>query len=309
MILDVKCEGSKHPPTCIINIYNQTELGESQEPNYTTDRLASIHLHPGFPTIITGDWNLHHNLWDSMVAAESTPARTQDVVDWLEGQSFTLCSKKDVHTRSRSGSQWDMVIDLTFANKTVFEQGVIQNHRVNLDLALLSDHHTLTFMLGDPRETINNITEAKYNWKDAKEEDFVEALTQELHEDSILYESAIQLVLNRDQTHATPDKLDKAVHSINSCMLHAAYKSSPTCWMCSRSKPWWNSELTMAFKEMRTARDMAKSYYQHFNHKSNIMEAEAKQLHKRTLHLVKTTKRDYYTKLTEGPNAQNMWDF
>jgi len=54
MILDVKCEGSKHPPTCIINIYNQTELGESQEPNYTTDRLASIHLHPGIPTIIMG---------------------------------------------------------------------------------------------------------------------------------------------------------------------------------------------------------------------------------------------------------------
>ncbi len=54
MILDIKREGSKHPPTCVINIYNQTELGESQEPDYTTDRLASIHLHPGIPTIIMG---------------------------------------------------------------------------------------------------------------------------------------------------------------------------------------------------------------------------------------------------------------
>ena len=100
MILDVKHEGSKHPPTRVINIYNQTELGESQEPDYTTDRLASIHLHLGLPMIITGDWNLHHNLWDSMVAAESTPTRTQEVVDWLEGQSFTLCSEKDVLNRT-----------------------------------------------------------------------------------------------------------------------------------------------------------------------------------------------------------------
>ncbi len=69
---------------------------------------------------------------------------------------------------------------------------------MNPDLALLSDHHALTFTLGDPRETINNITKAKYNWKDAKEEDFIEALTQELHEDPILYKSAIQLVLNRN---------------------------------------------------------------------------------------------------------------
>src|SRR5258708_16052065 len=28
MILDVKCEGTRHPPTRLINLYNQVELGE-----------------------------------------------------------------------------------------------------------------------------------------------------------------------------------------------------------------------------------------------------------------------------------------
>src|SRR5258708_31236130 len=46
--------------------------------------------------------------------------------------------------------------------------------------------------------------------------------------------------------------------------------------MCSWSKPWWNNDLTMAFKDMRAARDMVKSYYQHFNCQSVIMVAEAK---------------------------------
>ena len=127
MILEVKCEGSRHPPMHIINIYNQTELGETQEQRYMTDRLASINLHPGTPMIITGDWNLHHNSWDSMVEVESTLARTQEVADsdWLKGQGFSLCSERDIHTRSGTGSQQDLVINLTFANEIATGQGII----------------------------------------------------------------------------------------------------------------------------------------------------------------------------------------
>ena len=125
MILDVKCEGSRHLLTCIINIYNQAELGEAQEPRYTTDRLININIHPGTPTIITGDWNLHHNSWNSAVDIESTPARTQEVVDWLKGQGFNMCSERDIHTRSGSGTHQDSVIDLTFTNETATGQGII----------------------------------------------------------------------------------------------------------------------------------------------------------------------------------------
>ncbi len=103
MILDVKCEGTRHLPTRLINLYNQVELGE--EHGYTTDQLANTTLHPGTPTIITGDWNLHHNNWDSSIERESTLASTQEVVNWLDGQGFSLCSERDVHTRSGSSCQ------------------------------------------------------------------------------------------------------------------------------------------------------------------------------------------------------------
>ena len=127
---------------------------------------------------------------------ESTPTSTQEVVDWLEGQGFNLCNERDIHTRSGSGSQWNTTINLTFSNKTATGQGIIQQHKVNPDLALLSDHHALTFTLGDPRESVENITEAKYNWKDAKEEDFVEALNQAIQEDTDCFKTSIQQVLN-----------------------------------------------------------------------------------------------------------------
>ena len=111
-----------------------------------------------------------------MVEEESSPTRTQEVLDWLVRQGFTLCSERDVHTCSSLGTQQDMAINLTFANETALGQGIIQDHKVDPDLTLLSDHHALTFMLGDPREMIDNLTEAKYNWKDAIEEEFIASL-------------------------------------------------------------------------------------------------------------------------------------
>ena len=184
-------------------------------------------------TIITGDWNMHHNSWNSSIEMEVTPARTQEVVDWLKGQGFSLCSKKDIHTRTGSSSQWDTIIDLTFANEMAVRQGIICNHSVNPDLALLSDHHALTFTLGNPRESVDNLTKAKYNWKHANEEDYVEALEQELHTDTETFDQVIQQVLNINRTQASPEELDSAVRFINSCMECTAEKSVPICQMCS----------------------------------------------------------------------------
>src|SRR5260370_40544994 len=79
--------------------------------------------------------------------------------------------------------------------------------------------------------------------------------------------------------------------------------------MCSHSKPWWNNNLTTAFKDMRATRDMVRSYYQHFNCQSELMILEAHHLCKEALHMVKTAKCEYYLKLTEGANTQNMWSF
>ncbi len=114
------------------------------------------------------------------------------------------------------------------------------------------------FTLSNPRESVHNITEAKYNWKEAKEESFVEALEQELHADTKIFNITIQQVLNKNCTQVSPEEPDNTVR----CMEHAAEKAVPIHPMCSQSKPWWNSDLTNVFKEMRDARDMDKSYFQ-----------------------------------------------
>ena len=71
MILDVRHNNSNIPLTHVINLYNQQELGKSPNPSTTMDRLAEKYLDPDVPTIITGDWNLHHPLWELRVEKEN----------------------------------------------------------------------------------------------------------------------------------------------------------------------------------------------------------------------------------------------
>ena len=308
MILDIKRNNSSLPTTRIINIYNQRELSESQNISFTAERLAEKILDTDTPTIITGDWNLHHPNWDSRIEEENVATRTQETVDWLEGQGYVLYNERDVYTRGGTGSQQDSVIDLTFANETAHSQGLVQEHTVDPDLALLSDHHTLMFTIGDPRIRIENLSEAKFNWKGASETEFTDALNLELHAEPELWVTTISQVLNENREWASPTELDKAVEYLNGCMERAAQKTVPPLRLCSRSKPWWNNELTEAFREMRTAREMARTYFQHFKRPSNIIAQEAKDLRKKALSLVRSAKREFYRQQTEEATAQNIWD-
>ncbi len=69
MALDVKREGDVNEATRIINIYNQKQLGEHPSPSYTSDRISNLQWDPNTPTIITGDWNIHHPQWDNSVTS------------------------------------------------------------------------------------------------------------------------------------------------------------------------------------------------------------------------------------------------
>src|SRR5260370_38559276 len=115
----------------------------------------------------------------------------------------------------------------------VIGQGIIHNHTVNPELALLSDHHALTFTLSNPRELEDNLTEAKYNWKDANEEDFIEALEQEIHTDTKLFEKSIQQVLNKHRNQVSPDELNSAVRYTKTSTKHDEEKTVHTHRMCS----------------------------------------------------------------------------
>ena len=131
------------------------------------------------PTVITRDWNMRHPEWDDQMT--SIPSKTMETLEWLEGNQFMLCSTSNVPTRmDQLGNT--TVIDLMFANGTAIEASVICNHRVDPDIGGLSDHHALTFQLGEPREIVQDLPNAKLNWKNTDKEEFLKALKQEIEQ-------------------------------------------------------------------------------------------------------------------------------
>ncbi|KAL6298876.1 hypothetical protein BKA93DRAFT_706866, partial [Sparassis latifolia] len=52
-----------HPPTLLVNVYNQPPIHDHHAA-WTAERLRQVHLPPEVPTVISGDWNAHHRMWE-----------------------------------------------------------------------------------------------------------------------------------------------------------------------------------------------------------------------------------------------------
>jgi hypothetical protein len=107
-------------PFYIFNVYNEREriIGSSEGSKvrlglYTVERLLQ-HIHPDFPSVILGDFNLHHPWWNSAVSS-SRANRASCLVGWLESCRATLLNNPSAGgTLLRAGLQQESVIDLTF---------------------------------------------------------------------------------------------------------------------------------------------------------------------------------------------------
>src|SRR6266436_3979799 len=218
-------------------------------------------LDPNTPTVITGDWNMRHPEWDNRTT--SIPSKTTETLEWLEGNQFTLCNTPNVPTRmDQLGNA--TVIDLTFANGTAIEAGVIRNHRVDPDVGGLSDHHALTFQLGEPREIVQDLPSAKLNWKNADEEEFLKALKQEIKQAGPAHTDMVRKTLNVDTTEALPADLNAAITQIQGYLTRTAEETIPNQRPSNRSKPWWNAKITKAYKELQEAKETLQSWMHNF---------------------------------------------
>lgn len=87
-ILDITQSG--HPTTSIINVYNNTLAQDL----YILNRLRNVNISDDHPTIITRDFNLHHNLWSKINVILMNVEMTEKIVDWLSEKGFILLNKK-----------------------------------------------------------------------------------------------------------------------------------------------------------------------------------------------------------------------
>src|SRR5260221_7280309 len=158
--------------------------------------------------------------------------------EWVKGNGFSLCSEPNVPTREDSMGH-TLVINLTFKNETVNGTNVLTGHQVDMSISTLSDHHALVFHIGNPNEVVYNELSNNLNWKHATEEEFQEAIEEQLEKEKKIHLDLVSHTLNEDRTTTTPTELDRATDWIQQILEQAASKAIPERRICSKSKPWW----------------------------------------------------------------------
>jgi hypothetical protein len=170
-ILDIR--QSNHPPVFLINIYNDTA---GLRNDCILKRLANVPLPPNTPSIITGDFNLHHTLWSKGTPLETT--LTDGIVDWLTLKGFSVMNTKgEVTHPARHGNESPSVIDLTFVNGEALNLGIVNEWAVDPTLAHDSDHFAIRFQIDQVSEEIDNLAGEKYSLKEADAQNWITTLS------------------------------------------------------------------------------------------------------------------------------------
>ena len=157
--LDITQTG--YPTISIINIYNDTPKGDECILNQLRLQENIIPLHP---TLLTGDFNLHHPDWSLEDRTHNPDQLATNISEWLTQKNFTLLNKRGEITHlARHPGERPSVIDLSFTNPTATLQDTFKDWAITPDLAMDSDHNAIKFTIDQGLKEINNFLPHKYN--------------------------------------------------------------------------------------------------------------------------------------------------
>lgn len=129
-----------HPPTILVNVYNQTAL-HGNPVEWTVDRLKPIQLPDDQPVIITGDWNTHHSMWEDLPREETR--REKEFVDWIHEEGLIMMNERNVPTYQSHDGDSLSTLDLTFINGEAQRYDTVREWCVDDSLSCSSDHYAI----------------------------------------------------------------------------------------------------------------------------------------------------------------------
>ncbi|KAF8586391.1 hypothetical protein K439DRAFT_1659750 [Ramaria rubella] len=211
-------------PTIICNIYNGKNGEDSSA--WTLDRFLALQLPNELPIIFTGDWNMHHTLWED--TASNTP-NARKLAESHDGKSTS-------------------VLDLTWVNGVADAAGTVKEWAVNRLLGCGSDHFALTFKIDHGSTKIDNVYGVKFNYRKADPTKWQEAFHKELANQKTNLDTLHLL-------HPSTIQLESAAVAFRNCLVAASEATVPTCKISQRARPWWTAELHEACKRMTEEED------------------------------------------------------
>ena len=229
---------ANHPSTLIINVYNDSPKGDLCILNKLRDVYDSF---PNSPTLITGNFNLHHPIWSRKDRALDHDQLSTSIAEWLTQKNFTLLNTRGEITHlARHAGERPSVIDLSFANAKATRLDTFKQWAVDPGLTLDSDHNAIKFILDHGLQEIPDYFPIKYNLNKVDTEDWSKTFDSELNK----MEHTLTPLLNSPDL--TNEQLDTYTDLLSSVIQNTLAMTAQERKPSPNAKPWWDKELDNA---------------------------------------------------------------
>lgn len=155
-LLYVEINSSSIVPIHFLNIYNEEVINSNSSLRPT--ELALLGDLPPNRTILAGDMNCHHPMWDSRV---KKPKNADNLIAIIDREDLDMINTPDVDTYNYRNRKGRLILDLAFVRQDI--QPPTCNWAVNPELHSGSDHEVVTFVkVPDSIETFPVPTRQRY---------------------------------------------------------------------------------------------------------------------------------------------------
>jgi ribonuclease HI len=240
----------------LINVYNQRNQDHAK-----ASQILLNHA-PHLPTLICGDFNLHHPRW-SLDPPDNISAEADTVEEWMRTQEFELLNAEGQHTYERHGSEYKSVLDLSITNPPLRESAALEWHII--EGMALSDHLPIGITVNPQHATWVPPLQHRWNTKNINKDEFSKALG--------LTQGRIKAATHTLIADPTPANIDSLVSTINEALTTALHCSTKRRRPCARAKEWWTQGLTALNAAKAQARKAARRTIA--RHGTDSVEAEA----------------------------------
>ena len=297
MVIEVRQR--PHQPILIVNLYNPPT--GSTRAHSTGQRLILMNLPDTYPTIIAGDFNLHHPDWEEMTTEPIAAART--MAEWIQDTSLSLLNVHNYPTFHHHNHIHHSVCDLTLANARAIGRALISHWRVDEDARTGSDHVVVRYTIANARVATGDKIRERPNWKKANEEDYNGAFRAALDR----REGKMAGVMHR--AHPTTEELDDAAEALREAHHEAMKKTLSTAKICRHSVPYWDEELSALHNTRMQAKDLCR----HLRETRGIIPQDAANAYRNADNMfkrrIKRKKRLFFRKVLEDSPPTDIYQF
>jgi hypothetical protein len=298
-ILDIS--QTSHPTTTIINVYNDTPKGDQCILNHL--RLLDNPL-PQHPTMITGDFNLHHPSWACDDRPNEPDQLTASIHNWLAHKNFTLLNKRGEITHlARHAGERPSVIDLSFANPEAINRDTFKDWAVDPGLSLDSDHIAIKFTIDHGLKEIADVLPRKYCTSKIDPEEWTKFFERELEK------AEEKLTALYEIRYPSETQLDEYADALSSSLQNALAQAAPERKPSNKSKPWWDQDLSLATNKTAEAKNAVLAYQTLTGEYSPLLLSNLYRCRNFFRRLCKFKKREWVTKTLKNATSKDIWQF